>query len=269
MPSQQVVGNAADSAAEIDRAVLPAGVYFRTALSCPGCPMPTVVAIRGVFDDGPSAKAAADELRDIGLSPGYPFFAHTRELGVADAKRGIAVVVAMFEARTSAEQWSVVHDSVPVELVTLLDEETMFGREASLVPDEDLLRAVEIHAGPGTPAYSAASIEAMIEDESAAPVLDCQVEGRSLFLATADEIMRHLYAWAPVECGSHRAYVRWADTRLWSTVKAEGSGHRLLQIVGASHEGLVLAEWDYAADGSRRFLGNRAPAPRSARRDDR
>lgn len=229
-----------------DVAVLPAGVYFRTALSCPGCPMPAAVVVGGVFEKESQAVASAALWQEQGLPPGYPFFAHSHELGLVSAERGIVVVVAMFESLQDAEAWQAEVGSARSEVLTLLDEETMYGQQASLVPDAERLRAVEVHPGEPVAAYDAAVVDRAEEqgDEvTLAPL--CHIDGGSVFLATEAEISRTLYSWAPVRCGAKPAYVRWREVRLWSTVKRISDGAQLLQIVGASHDGLVIERRTY------------------------
>ena len=86
-------------------APLPAGLYFGGrdyAPACAACEDAKYAVLLGVFHDIDRALAAATRAPRTAL--GYPFLAHTDELGLADEpRRGVAVVLGFYRAQPPAQ----------------------------------------------------------------------------------------------------------------------------------------------------------------------
>jgi hypothetical protein len=247
--------------------VLPAGIFFRghTYRPCDHideseqaasglCIEPKAAVVSGVFARARDAERALEQARSLALAPGYPFAAHSDELGLADASRqGTAIVLGLFESSRDAGAWLADHAIEGAERVALLDAEAAFDRH-----DQSPQRfAVMIDAEGPVPAYAARHFEWRDDREPEGVVPGrtqplCHVRPGALFVATATELQGTWYDFAPVRCGSELAYVEWTKTRLTATIWKRSSGAtELLQIVDVSCDRPTFEAWTVDRDGHR------------------
>lgn len=255
--------------AEPNLRVLPAGIFFRSHTYRPCahvdereqtasglCTEPMAAVVSGVFAKPRDAERALANSRASKLSPGYPFAAHSDELGIADpAREGVAVILGLFETAREADRWLAQHPIAGAERVLLLDAEGAFARY-----DQSPQRlAVVIDADGPVPAYAARHFEWREDREPEGVVAGetvplCHLEPGSVFVAHAEELQTTWYDFAPVRCNGELAFVEWTRTRVSATVwqRADGSAE-LLQIVEVSCDRPTFEIWTLDARGLRRL----------------
>lgn len=253
---------------------LPAGLYFRNGylddvVTQQGWPLPTHVVLLGDPVDASGAARAMDGIAVGLLEPGYPFAAHTDELGLLDPDlEGIVVVVSLQESREKAEAW-LAGRNLDARIEPLLDEEGYWQR-LSLLDDSQSdefaglprYMVVQVDAGDPTPAFARDAVDATMEemgdrckaedlhDNPPWPVV-CKVWGGSVFLMDVGQYDRgHWYHWAPIACEGKQVYVSWRATRLGSVIMPSGpGGYRMVQVGGASCDMPCYCEWAVDASG--------------------
>jgi hypothetical protein len=253
---------------EPESRVLPAGIFFRSHTYRPCahvdeseqeasglCTEPTAAVVTGVFADPRDAERALATARVPKLSPGYPFAAHSDELGLADPGReGVAVILGLFETSSAADRWLAEHPVAGAERVRLLDADAAFARY-----DQGAQRhAVVIDADAPVPAYAARHFEWREDREPERVVVGktaplCHVEPGAVFVAHGEQMQSSWYDFAPVRCGGEVALVEWIHTRLTATVWRRSNGTaELLQIVEVSCDRPTFEAWSLDLHGARK-----------------
>jgi hypothetical protein len=248
--------------------VLPAGIYFRhhTYRPCAHvderqqaasglCTDPKAAIVTGVFATERDAQRALDHARTLDLAPGYPFAAHSDELGLVDTKRvGTAIVIGLFEHASGARAWLADRPIAGAEHVGLLDADTAFARH-----EERRRFAVMIDSSTPVPAYAARLFQWSDDQEPEGVVRGktrplCEIRPGALFVTDAEALQSVWYDWAPVRCGRELAYVEWTKTRLTATIwRRQDRTTELLQIVEVSCDSPTFQAW--SLHGNRRIAG--------------
>jgi hypothetical protein len=191
------------------------------------------------------AERALAAGRALDLAPGFPFMVTYDQMPAADeSKRGGAVVAGLFASEAGARRLVARAKLGDAAIVPLADLETVrkrwpHGRPATM--------AVEITLP--TNAYDPADIERLEEalnsqnHRSYAELLErreaglrklvpaCSLAPGRLFSVEGSVVDEHRRAFAPVQCGTKRAWAPWAATRLDGVVAMQPSGPMFFQVV--------------------------------------
>lgn len=240
---------------------MPAGTYFRGYDTCGGCNTPTHVLLAALVDTPAAAESVVAALPETSRRPGYPMVLHTDELGLADERSGIAIVVGLFDDAEAANAWAV-HDGGRATVVPLLDDDKWWS-----VPHGSA-RVVRV-AVPMAKAYDRRAVDRLeteLQDREWRTLeeahtglrervlaLDpvCTLAQGSIQLWTPNDAEpTPWYQWVPVRCGDVLAYVAWRDTWLDSSVvTTEGDVYEVVQVAGAECDSPVLRRWSFTSAG--------------------
>ena len=112
------------------------------------CVTPKFVVLEGVYPTPAEADAAIASREILPLAPGYPYVAHTDELGLENEKlEGIAVVLAQFETGEETSEW--IGATGVGGIAPLLDAEAAYAR----IDGEPRFYAARVRQGAPPPAY--------------------------------------------------------------------------------------------------------------------
>jgi hypothetical protein len=226
----------------------PGGMYFRLhnyrpcqsfpdELSGSQCATPTHALISGVYDDIDAVRRVWRAVGALRLAPGYPLLTHSDDLGMADERVGLVVVLGLFVDPDDARAWKgQVDRKVPSETVPLLDNDAAFAR----LPDSlDRPYATRVRPGVEVSAFRGSKSD---EEPYEVPPggepreVACTLPGGSPIIADRQRLSGHYYEWMPVTCpDGGAAWVEWRATLAHGTVFRVGSPphEELFQLVGA------------------------------------
>ncbi len=211
----------------VTRQPLPAGIthqpYVYSSALCFQCPQPThAVTTTPMSADAATRLLAQADLGDR-VPAGYPFAAHTDELGDASAGEGVVLVLAQFADGDVANSWLDILSSnlsVPIRVSTL----------SAVLPYSEDGRvdhhlAVQVGGSEPVVAYRRDEVDAHWGQRGIPAVWDqldlepaCTVAAGSVFVGE----FHALYDWgrvvAPVNCDGVPAYVPFTATRLETVV---------------------------------------------------
>ncbi|MCA9705367.1 MAG: hypothetical protein KDK70_05940 [Myxococcales bacterium] len=268
--------------APVDRASLPAGLYFRNGyVRCEGCPTPRWALTTGVLTEVEAARRSLLWAKERSEPDGFPLVLHTDELIPLDRSReGIVVVLGLYEretqARAAAERWAStpVEPIEPIEPIELMDPEDAL--EIELGGGEAQWQArrfvVQLDAEEAVDAYPPAEIregEQWLSEqvwrsyeeyrERRAAMLEslpvrCQIPPDRVFVSTAgrydDDGIYAPYDWQPAACEDGRpAYVRQTDTRRHSIVRpgpGPGPTSVIEQVILVECDSPTIERWPWA-----------------------
>jgi hypothetical protein len=234
-----VAGLHADLGASPKSWLLPPGRLGVARRSCHLCASASAAAIAGVF---PTAQAAAEAIAARPRTDrGYPYLAHTDELGLADGREpGIAVVVGTFADLDRARLWLMRAEGRvgPVELVELLPPDS--------APPQ--LRVITMAASQPVPAHAVAGTTTSTS---------CWVAPDAVFVVPQQHVDAAPAAYVPVTCNTATAFVPLASTQLEGTVVVDGAALVWEQEVGRRGSDVEIGRWRYAAGKRGERLGPR------------
>lgn len=242
-------------------APLPSGTYFRDWRgTCPDCARPRFAVIAGVAADIAGTRALVAHVAADDLPLGYPMVAHTSEVGLVDAGRGVVVVAGLFERRRDALAWVTRHEAWPpsVRVVVLMPDARY---QASLIAGDVEARVVEIdHTRAAVPAFAADPppprpadpnrVDPMrVVHDDRVPL--CVVHAGDRFIRTSAELYDLMdFRWVSVPCGDQVGFVRITDTLLHATSRVQHDGTRVLrQVVNVVCDGATMMEWRWGREG--------------------
>ncbi len=213
-----------------EHTVLAAGLYFRrTYSSCQQCPTPTAVVVAGIDADVAVAQNRLRRRVD-GLAPGYPFAAHSDELGLrGTSASGIATVLGLFETEDGARRWAKRNRAGTVYAL---------GKPRATVKSRQV---IEIDRGGPRPAYATRT----------ATKPSCWVKPGSVHVSAVGESSAVLASEtsprAAVTCAGKPAFVAFSDTRYRATVlrASPAGGARIRQTMYVACDTPMIHEWGF------------------------
>jgi hypothetical protein len=197
--------------------------------------------IAAVGETPEEAERAVQSAAAPGLAPGYPFAAHTDELGMHDDPRvGIAIVTGLFRSEADAKA-AIARGEITGDVVSL-----------GSIDEHAPIRQVVAIDGEPRPAYASPS----------ATSPSCTLAAHRIFVVSSDVV------WGPpvlgdshtgsseaatapprleVRCNGRSAFVDLTHTRYLTTVMAttETGGAHVLQSVQVACDTATILRWDF------------------------